>query len=118
MISFDTPHHSINAHHSPVARYPDDLWHVMEPIRQAGQKKLAMLSPRELDVLQCVAVGDPNKEIAAQLNISVKTVEKNRSRMMRKLKIKSFPDQMRIWLQAHPHELKSGLNQRENVRVD
>lgn len=110
MISFDTPHHSFSGHHSPVVRFPDDLWHLMEPIRQAGQKKLALLSPRELDVLHCVVAGDPNKEIAAQLNISVKTVEKHRSSMMRKLRIKSVPDLMRIWLQAHPQELKSELN--------
>lgn len=110
MISFDTPHHAQNAHHPPTAACPDDLWRAMEPIRQAGRKKLALLSQREMEVLHGVAAGAPNKGIAAQLNISVKTVEKHRSSMMRKLRIKSVPDLMRIWLQAHPHELKTGMN--------
>jgi DNA-binding NarL/FixJ family response regulator len=43
------------------------------------------LSPREAEVLRLIAEGYANKQIAAELGISVKTVEKHRQRMMGKL---------------------------------
>jgi len=45
------------------------------------------LTPREEEVLQLVAEGAPNKQIAAELGISVKTVDKHRQQMMNKLGI-------------------------------
>ena len=41
------------------------------------------LSSRELEVLQLIAEGKPNKQIAAELGISIKTVEKHRQHLMR-----------------------------------
>jgi DNA-binding NarL/FixJ family response regulator len=45
------------------------------------------LTSREDEVLQLIAEGSPNKEIAADLGISIKTVEKHRQHLMNKLKI-------------------------------
>ena len=45
------------------------------------------LSPRELQVLQLVAEGKTTKEAAALLNISVKTAESHRTRIMEKLDV-------------------------------
>jgi DNA-binding NarL/FixJ family response regulator len=45
------------------------------------------LSSREVEVLQLVAEGEANKQIAAELGISIKTVEKHRDHLMRKLDI-------------------------------
>jgi len=45
------------------------------------------LSKREQEVLRLVAVGKTSKEIAAQLDISSRTVEKHRATLMRKLQI-------------------------------
>jgi DNA-binding NarL/FixJ family response regulator len=45
------------------------------------------LSSREVEVLQLIAEGHANKQVAAELSISVKTVEKHRQRLMEKLKI-------------------------------
>jgi len=45
------------------------------------------LTPRETEVLQLVAEGAPNKQIAEALGISIKTVEKHRGNLMRKLDI-------------------------------
>ncbi|MBI2060839.1 MAG: response regulator transcription factor [Nitrospirae bacterium] len=47
------------------------------------------LTPREREVLQLIAEGLSNKEIAKELSISVKTVEKHRQRIMDKLNIHS-----------------------------
>ena len=49
------------------------------------KKKRAALSSRELEVLQLIAEGKANKQIARGLGISIKTVEKHRQHLMRKL---------------------------------
>lgn len=45
------------------------------------------LTPREAEVLQLIAEGFANKQIAAELGLSVKTVEKHRQQVMNKLNI-------------------------------
>jgi DNA-binding NarL/FixJ family response regulator len=45
------------------------------------------LTSRESEVLQLVAEGSANKQVAAELGISIKTVEKHRQRLMDKLNI-------------------------------
>ena len=45
------------------------------------------LSSREAEVLQLIAEGQANKQVAAELGISIKTVEKHRQRLMEKLGI-------------------------------
>jgi len=51
------------------------------------QDQTVRLSSREMEVLQLVAEGSANKEIALELNISMKTVEKHREHVMEKLDI-------------------------------
>jgi DNA-binding NarL/FixJ family response regulator len=53
------------------------------------------LTHREREIVQQVAEGRINKEIAARLNISVKTVETHRASAMRKLKLKTTADLVR-----------------------
>jgi DNA-binding NarL/FixJ family response regulator len=45
----------------------------------------APITPREREVLALIGAGEPNKVIAKSLHLSVKTVEKHRSNLMRKL---------------------------------
>lgn len=52
-----------------------------------ARKKIEHLTPREREVLQLVAEGLANKQIAADLSISIKTVEKHRQSIMNKLDI-------------------------------
>lgn len=49
--------------------------------------KIAHLSSRELEVLQRIAEGEANKQMAVNLGISIKTVEKHRDHLMSKLDI-------------------------------
>jgi len=51
------------------------------------QDKNTSLTAREMEVLQLVAEGSANKQIAALLGISIKTVEKHRDHLMQKLDI-------------------------------
>jgi len=53
------------------------------------------LTARERDVVQLVSEGKSNKEIAASLNISVKTVEAHRSHLMHKLNLSSVSELVR-----------------------
>ncbi len=53
----------------------------------APGKQLAQLTSREREVLQLVAEGKANKQVADGLNISIKTVEKHRQHLMEKLGI-------------------------------
>jgi DNA-binding NarL/FixJ family response regulator len=65
-------------HHQKKARARGDL---------RMKKGANELSPREMEVLQLIAEGTANKETAAELQISVKTVEKHRQKVMEKLNI-------------------------------
>ncbi|MDO8903131.1 response regulator transcription factor [Hydrogenophaga sp.] len=53
------------------------------------QARLASLTDRERDVMRLVVEGLPNKLVADQLNISVRTVEVHRSRVFDKMCVKS-----------------------------
>lgn len=69
-----------------------------------GASPSATLSRREAEVLRLIARGYINKEVAARLNLSVKTVEAHRSHGMEKLGMKSRVDIVRYamlqgWLQ-------------------
>ena len=62
------------------------------------------LSERETDVLRRIALGYTNKEISAQLDISVRTVETHKVRLMQKLEFHSRAELVRYallrgWLQ-------------------
>jgi len=51
------------------------------------KKKNNQLSSREVEVLQLIAEGEPNKQVAAELGVSFKTVDKHRQHLMGKLNI-------------------------------
>jgi DNA-binding NarL/FixJ family response regulator len=53
----------------------------------SGKKRPHRLTSREAEVLQLIAEGLANKQIASELVISIKTVEKHRQQVMNKLNI-------------------------------
>jgi DNA-binding NarL/FixJ family response regulator len=60
-----------------------------KPAGRAGnfKKQHNRLSSREVEVLQLIAEGKPNKQVAAELGVSFKTVDKHRQHLMSKLDI-------------------------------
>lgn len=66
---------------------------VEEHLRRARQRSVRggeeydPLTPREREVMQLVAEGEPNKTIAKRLGIAVRTVEAHRASIMRKLSL-------------------------------
>ena len=57
---------------------------------------LEVLSPRQREILQAIAEGKTTKEIAIDLNISIKTVETHRAQLMDRLNIHDIPGLVRI----------------------
>lgn len=68
--------------------------------RRATAERLAQLTHREREVLDLVVSGRINREIAAQLDISVKTVEAHRARLMEKLEVASVAELVQAVLSA------------------
>ena len=63
--------------------------------RAAVAARLATLTPREHDVLELVVRGMLNKQIAAALGASEKTIKIHRGRVMEKMKVRSVADLVR-----------------------
>lgn len=63
-------------------------------------ERLSRLTAREREVLDLVAAGRHNREIAAALGISARTVEVYKARMMEKLQIRRVPDLVRLVLRS------------------
>jgi two-component system response regulator FixJ len=59
-------------------------------------ERLAMLSPREREVLDALMAGHQNKVIAFDLSISVRTVEVHRARMMHRLGVRQLAEAIRL----------------------
>ena len=66
-----------------------------------GQSPLDSLSNRELQVLKQLALGSTNREIAAAYNISIKTVDTYRLRLLKKLNLRNNADISRFAMQNH-----------------
>ena len=63
---------------------------------QELQQRIAGLTEREQAVMQWIASGMPNKLVADQLGISVRTVEVHRARIFDKMGVKSVVDLVRL----------------------
>lgn len=59
------------------------------------------LTAREREIVQLLAEGKTNKEIATALNISTRTAETHRSTLMRKLQLRSTADVVRYAIRNH-----------------
>jgi FixJ family two-component response regulator len=60
------------------------------------QSRFDLLSPREVEVMELVVAGAANKEIAARLGLSPKTVEVHRANVMRKTRAESLAELVRM----------------------
>ncbi len=58
--------------------------------------RMELLTPREHQVLDIVAAGETNKAVARRLDISEKTVEIHRARVMEKMQAKSLADLVKM----------------------
>jgi len=64
--------------------------------KNEARGSLALLTPREFEVMQLVITGMLNKQIAAELGTAEKTVKVHRGRMMQKLRVSSVAELVRL----------------------
>jgi two-component system, LuxR family, response regulator FixJ len=76
-----------------------DVYHRAAEITSAIER-ISALTPREHEVLRHLIEGNPNKIIAHQLNISARTVENHRARLMVKMQADSVAELVRLALAA------------------
>ncbi|OWT59004.1 response regulator transcription factor [Candidimonas nitroreducens] len=62
--------------------------------------RFAVLTPRERDVMEYVALGKPNKIIAAELGVSQRTIEAHRARIFQKMQVRNAVELARCVLSA------------------
>jgi len=62
---------------------------MLQPAQTETRKSVAELTPRQREVLQLVGEGKSTKEMATVLNVSVKTVEFHKARLMEQLDLHS-----------------------------
>jgi DNA-binding NarL/FixJ family response regulator len=78
------------AHRGELQLDPVIAKRLMSSLREGrGDEPASELTSRELDVLRLVAAGKPNKQIAADLEISERTARTHVSRILRKLRLSS-----------------------------
>jgi DNA-binding CsgD family transcriptional regulator len=65
-----------------------------------SEAELAVLTPRQKEVLQLLAEGHATKEIAERLGVSVKTVEAHRANLMERLEIHDVPGLVRLAIRS------------------
>jgi two-component system CheB/CheR fusion protein len=69
-------------------------WH------EAAAARVAALTARERQIMDLVIIGQPNKNIAADLKVSQRTVENHRAAVMKKTGSKSLSDLVRLAIAA------------------
>jgi len=81
-------YHSPSVSETMIMKYRD--------LADTEESLLRSLSPRQVEVLKLVAEGKTTKQIALELNISVKTVETHRMTLMERLDIYDIPGLVRF----------------------
>jgi RNA polymerase sigma factor (sigma-70 family) len=76
----------------------DSLRHDTHAAEDVARSRLSRLTPREREVLGLLVEGNSQREIAAHLKISPRTVEVYKARMMEKLQCRSLAELIRVAL--------------------
>ncbi|MEN6367488.1 MAG: response regulator [Thermoguttaceae bacterium] len=79
-------------------------------LRSKVLHRLKRLTPGEQEVLRLLIEGKSNKTIAAELGLSVRTIEVRRAKLMRKMKAESLAELIRLTLSAAPNFGKPQLS--------
>ena len=81
---------TISHEHAELTRRQQDL-----------QQKLALLTEEERGVMECMLADKPNKAIAAELSLSLRTVDRRRQTVLEKLAVESIPEMAILIGSAH-----------------
>lgn len=68
--------------------------------RDLARERLGSLTPREREVLDLVSLGQTNKQIAAELHLTLRAIEDRRARLMRRMGVNSLAELLSVVQQA------------------
>jgi FixJ family two-component response regulator len=91
----------------------------MQQLHAALREHYKLLSSREREVIERVAAGKLNKQIAVELGLSEVMVKVHRAKVMRKMRAKTLPDLIRMLAHCDssgPQNSDDGLNADHNAR--
>ena len=71
-----------------------------EQIADLARSRLAGIPPRENEILERLVSGKSNKETAAELGLSPRTVEFHRAHILAKTGVRGLPQLVRLWIAA------------------
>lgn len=74
----------------------DEVFEMLLSTGAGKDNSMELLSPREREILQLIAEGNTNAVIAEKLTLSVRTVESHRLNLMKKLRINSHADLVKV----------------------
>jgi len=74
--------------------------HERDQAARVARARIAALSPRECQVLRGLLAGLANKQVARRLDLSVRTIEMHRARMMERLHVGSLSEAVRVAMEA------------------
>jgi FixJ family two-component response regulator len=80
----------------------DSVARAAREARRAVRTRMASLTPRERQVMAQLVEGRLNKQIAAELGASEKTIKVHRARVLQKMAARSIAALVRMWEQAAP----------------
>ena len=72
------------------------------PLHTKALHRLNRLTPGEHEVLRQLIDGKSNKTIAAELGLSVRTIEVRRAKVMKKMKAESLAELIKLTISANP----------------
>jgi DNA-binding NarL/FixJ family response regulator len=111
LLKSDAERHIVTAVETLLRRQPYFSAQVSETVLEgylrsgrhgAGEESPApRLTPREREIIQLLAEGSRNKQIAQKLGISIKTVETHRTTLMRKIGVNSIVELVRYAVRNH-----------------
>ena len=64
--------------------------------RENAESRVGSLTPAEREVMQLIVDGKTNREIAAELDLSLRAVEDRRARMMKRLQVESRAELLKL----------------------
>lgn len=69
-------------------------------IRDLARERLSSVTPREREVLELIGRGSTNKQIAAELHLTLRAIEDRRARLMRRVGVTSLAELLTLVQQA------------------
>ncbi len=100
---------------TPISSHDLSIVQQLREKQQEAKRLFTNLTPCEQQILEMISSGLPNKTIAMFIGRSIKTVEKHRSKLMKKLGMSSVCELLRFWCRLRWDEFILGSPEPDNL---